>query len=68
VSDRSEPGFWDNVTDTIIEEVEYALIKCEFDKCPFLAVKGSFFCPDHQKESGIPEEPPKSRRVKDNVS
>lgn len=42
--------FWDNVDDTILEEVEYCNEKCEFDECPFLALKGGVFCKEHQKE------------------
>ena len=47
---KFEDVFWDNVYDIIIEEVEFSHKKCEFDKCPFLAVNGSSFCKEHQKE------------------
>jgi hypothetical protein len=47
---RLEDGFWDNVHEIIIEEIEFSYKKCEFDECPFLAVKGLSFCLGHQKE------------------
>ena len=45
-----EDGSWDDVHETIIDEIEFSNKKCEFDKCPFLAVKGFSFCLKHQKE------------------
>jgi hypothetical protein len=47
---RLEEGFWDNVHEIIIEEIEFSTKKCEFDECPFLALKGLSFCQEHQKE------------------
>jgi len=43
-------GFWDEVEEIIIEEVEFSNKRCEFDECPFLALKGLAFCTEHQKE------------------
>jgi hypothetical protein len=47
---RLEEEFWDNVHEIIIEEIEFSHKKCEFDECPFLALKGMLFCKEHQKE------------------
>jgi len=43
-------GFWDDVNEIILEEFEYSNEKCEFDECPFLALKEGVFCKEHQKE------------------
>jgi len=35
------------------QKIEYSDVKCDFDECPFLALKNKTFCTTHQREFEI---------------